>query len=280
MSQPPVDTANFCYRHPDRQSFVLCQRCGRTICSQCQTPAAVGVHCPECVREARASAPRTKPALLTRVRGASRRGVPVVTYSIIGVSLVIWLLQQVTGGAVTNALLFYAPFALSEPWRIVTSLFVHGSFFHIAFNMYALFIFGGEMERQLGRARFAALYFVGGIGGSAAVAVIAPQSPVVGASGAIFGLMVAFFIIARSLGRNAVQLLVLVAINLAIGFVLPGVAWQAHVGGIIAGAAVAWVFTKTRHRSKKPIQIGAIAAIGVVLIAITLVRSAQILGLA
>jgi len=276
--QPAGASGDTCYRHPDRQSFVLCQRCGRTICGQCQTPAAVGVHCPECVREARASAPRVTSPVIGRVRSAARSGAPVVTYGIIGVTLLVWLLQQVTGGALTNQLLFAAPYGLAEPWRMVTTMFVHGGFFHVLFNMYALFIFGGHLERVLGRARFAALYGLAGIGGSAAVAFLAPFTPVVGASGAVFGLMTAFFVIERSLGRNSVQLLVLVGINLVIGFVLPNVAWQAHLGGIVVGALVAWILTRTRHRSKLPLQVGALVGLGVVLVGLVVARAAQLLG--
>jgi len=282
VTDVPPGAANYCYRHPDRQSFVLCQRCGRTICGQCQTPAAVGVHCPECVREARGSAPRMKPAVVTRFRSASASGAPVVTYGIIAVTLVVFLLQLVTGvrgGIVTQAMVFYAPLEIQQPWRMVTTMFVHGSFWHILFNMYSLYIFGAELERQLGRARYAALYFIAGVGGSAAVAVLSPATPVLGASGAIFGLMAAFFVIARSLGSRSIQLLVLVAVNLAIGFVLPGVAWQAHVGGLIAGGAIAFLYSKTRHRSKRPLQTGVLVAIGVAVVVITLARSAQVVGL-
>ena len=279
----PHDRANYCYRHPDRQSFVLCQRCGRTICGECQTPAAVGVHCPECVKEARGNAPRLRPQVVTRVRSASRRGSPVVTYGIIGVTVAVFLLQLVTGGAgnglVTQSLAFYAPLEISQPWRAVTTMFVHGSFFHILFNMYSLYIFGAELERQLGRGRFAALYFVSGIGGSAAVALLAPGSLVVGASGAIFGLMAAFFVIARSLGGRSIQLLVLVGINLAIGFIIPGIAWQAHLGGIVVGGAIAFLFSKTRHRSAHAVQLAVLVAVGVVVVAALLARSAQLVGL-
>ena len=279
----PHDRANYCYRHPDRQSFVLCQRCGRTICGECQTPAAVGVHCPECVKEARGNAPRLQPQVVTRVRSASRRGAPVVTYAIIGVTVAVFLAQLVTGGAgnglVTQALAFYAPLEISQPWRAVTTMLVHGSFFHILFNMYSLYIFGAELERQLGRGRFAALYVISGIGGSAAVALLAPGSLVVGASGAIFGLMAAFFVIARSLGGRSIQLLVLVGINLAIGFIIPGIAWQAHLGGIVVGGAIAFLFSKTRHRSQHALQIAVLVAIGVIVLAALLARSAQLVGL-
>lgn len=278
----PSDAANFCYRHPDRQSFVLCQRCGRTICGECQTPAAVGVHCPECVKEARGNAPRLQPQVVTRVRSASQRGAPVATYGIIGLTLVVFVLQLLTGtgnGIVTQVLAFYAPLEIAQPWRAVTTMFVHGSFFHILFNMYSLYIFGAELERQLGRGRFVALYFLSGIGGSAAVALLAPGSLVVGASGAIFGLMAAFFVIARSLGGRSIQLVVLVGINLAIGFIVPGIAWQAHLGGIVVGGAIAFLFSKTRHRSQKTLQIAVLVAIGVVVVAAVLARSAQLVGL-
>jgi membrane associated rhomboid family serine protease len=278
VTQPsPSDAGNYCYRHPDRQSFVLCQRCGRTICGQCQTPAAVGVHCPECVREARANAPRVQPAVVTRMRSASAGGAPVVTYSLIGTSVLVYLLQVVLGSSFTSLLSFSAPFEIVEPWRLVTSLFAHSGVFHLLFNMYALYIFGGQLERTLGRGRFAALYAISGVGGAAAVALIAPVSSVIGASGAIFGLMAAFFVIARSLGgSNGVQLLVLVGINLVIGIVLPNVSWQAHLGGLVAGGAVAFVFSKTRHRSKRGVQTAAIAGIGLLVLAIVLWRSYQL----
>jgi len=279
VSQVPPESSDHCYRHPDRQSFVLCQRCGRTICGQCQTPAAVGVHCPECVREAQASAPRVTSATVTRLRGAARGGAPVVTWSLIAVNVLVYVVQFVSGGAVTSALSFYAPIALDQPWRIVTSMFTHGSVLHILFNMYALFIFGAQLERTLGRGRYLALYAISGLGGAAAVSLLAPGTPVVGASGAIFGLMAAFFVISRSLGgSNGIQLLVLLAINFVIGLVSPAISWQAHIGGLLVGAAVAWVFTKTRHRSKTKVQIAALSGIGVVMLAIVLARSAQFLG--
>jgi membrane associated rhomboid family serine protease len=280
---PPVSTDNYCYRHPDRQSVVLCQRCGRTICGQCQTPAPVGVHCPECVREARGSAPRVRPQSVTAVRSMVSSGGPVVTYAIIAVTVLIWLAQLFSRGFVTNALFFYAPAALVEPWRIVTALFVHNAslpsgILHIGFNMYSLFIFGSILEQQLGRARFAALYFLSGIGGSLAVALLAPGTAVVGASGAIFGLLGAFFVIQRHLGGQSAQILVLVALNLAIGFIVPGIAWQAHVGGVVVGALVALLLMRTRHRSKTPLQAAGLVGGAVVLVAAILLRSASLLG--
>lgn len=271
MTSAPSNSANYCYRHPDRQSFILCQRCGRTICPQCQTQAAVGVHCPECVKEARATAPRTKPAILTSLRSSDR---PVVTYSIIAICVVLYIAQIIPGSPVTNALVYYPPFTAIEPWRMITSLFVHspGSFFHILFNMYSLFVFGPILERGLGRLRFIALYLLSGLGGSVGVLLLSPGTPVLGASGAIFGLLGAFFVINRRLGGNNIQLIIVIGLNLALGFIVPNVAWQAHLGGLVVGALVALVYLRTRRSDQKNTQIILTAAVFTGLVLVSLAR--------
>lgn len=253
MSDASRNPANYCYRHPDRQSFVLCQRCGRTICGECQTPAAVGFHCPECMREARQSAPKTKSRVVSALRPGS--SAPLVTWTIIALCVIVFAVQYLTGGpnsgAATAALIYYPPFTEFEPWRMLTALFLHGSFLHILFNMYSLFIFGPILEHSLGRWRFLALYLLSGLGGSVAVLLIAPQIAVFGASGAIFGLLGAFFVIQRKLGGNSLQLVIVIGLNLVIGFVIPNIAWQAHIGGLIVGGIVAFVFLRTRAAAKR-----------------------------
>jgi membrane associated rhomboid family serine protease len=275
VSDTARDSGNFCYRHPDRQSFVLCQRCGRTICAQCQTQAAVGVHCPECVREARASAPKQKPAILTAVRRSTRSDGPVVTYSLIALCALVFVAQYLSGGpsggTVTQDFLYFPPWTEFEPWRMVTSLFLHGSILHIALNMYSLLLFGQILERALGRWRYLTLYLLSGVGGSVGVLLIAPGIAVLGASGAIFGLLGAFFVIQRHLGANSVQLMVVIGLNLVAGFIIPGIAWQAHVGGLVVGALVAWILTRTRQRTQRTGQILLLAAVFVALVAITFV---------
>ena len=262
---------NYCYRHPDRQSFILCQRCGRTICTECQIPAAVGVHCPECVREQRAQARETRRTVGPSGFTVARRRFSMLdqkaTVVIVAVSILIWLAQEVTGGTggpVTAALDFNPYYVGTQPWRLITTMFVHGSILHILFNMWAVWIFGRMLEQMLGTWRFVALYFICGLWGSAAVTLIAPQLSVIGASGAIFGLFACFFMLHRSLGGNAVQLLVIMGLNLVIGFIVPGIAWQAHVGGLVAGFAVGWVFTRTRNIRQRPLQIGLLAAAAVI----------------
>lgn len=283
MSETSANPDNFCYRHPDRQSFVLCQRCGRTICAECQTPAAVGVHCPECMRESRQSAPRTKPALVTSVRRLAQPGAPIVTYTIMALCVIVFAAEAVTGqlvgsgSPIVSALLYYPPYTSIEPWRMLTSLFVHGSILHILFNMYSLFILGPELERLVGRWRFVALFLLSGLGGSVAVLLSSPASPVIGASGAIFGLFGAYFVIARHLGGNSRQLIIVIVINLVIGFIVPNIAWQAHVGGLLIGALVAFVLVRTRDRQKRGIQLPLLAGVLALLIAATFV-GVQIIG--
>lgn len=273
---------NFCYRHPDRQSFVLCQRCMRTVCPECQTQAPVGVICPECMTAERKNrTPAQKRAQRRWGRGgtitAVRSGKPVVTYALLAVTSFISLLQMIpgVGGQITDALLFAAPYlypSLSpypfEPWRLLTAMLVHGGFVHLALNMLALWMLGQTLEPMLGRARYLALYLISGLGGSVAVAVIAPTTATVGASGAIFGLMASLLIIGRHLGANVTGILVILGINFAFGFFVGGIAWQAHLGGAIVGALIAFILTRTRRREQRTLQIILLTAVAVILLVI------------
>lgn len=281
---------NFCYRHPDRQSFVLCQRCLRTICPECQTPAAVGVVCPECLRNQQKSqspAQRKAERRWSRPRAVSASaGQPIVTYSLIGITLFIYLLQLVPGfgSIVTRSLLFAPPylyptwFGVFEPWRLVTVLFVHdpNGIWHVALNMIALWMLGRSLEPLLGRARFLTLYLLSGLGGSVAVVLLGFGTSVVGASGAIYGLFGALLIIGRHIGANIRGIVLVLGINLVITF-LPlitggsvAVSWQAHVGGLLVGILVAFIFTRTRSARQRGLQIGLLVAVGAGLVALLL----------
>ncbi len=209
----------------------------------------------------------------------ANEGSPVVTYALIGVTVLVFLAQLVFGPAVDELVSYYPPFTAIEPWSMITSMFGHLSFFHIASNMFSLYIFGRILEPQIGRWRFLALYFISGFGGSVAVLVIAPGVSVAGASGAIFGLLGAFFILQRRFGGNSSQIILLIVLNLAIGF-LPGVriAWQAHVGGLIVGAIVALILVSTRGRRRGGLQALLLVGLVVVLIAVTVVRYTQLAG--
>lgn len=278
---------NFCYRHPDRQSFVLCQRCLRTICPECQTPAAVGVVCPECLRDQQKSqtpAQRTAQRRWSRARVLGRSDSrPLATYSIIGITLLTYLLQMipVVGQTVERALWFWAPYlypAISgtfEPWRLFTVVLVHSSLWHVGLNMLALFMIGRTLEPILGRVRFLVLYLLSALGGSVAVALLAFGTPVVGASGAIFGLFGALLIIGRHLGGNVMGIAIVLGINLVIGFI-PGynISWEAHVGGLAVGLLVAYIFTRTRAATQRRTQIWLVSAVGVGCVLLLLIPAA------
>ncbi len=217
-----------CPRHPDRVSYVRCQRCERPVCPECQRAAAVGVQCVDCVREQNKGVRTARTPFGAAVTQGGR---PVVTLTIIGLCAVAWLLQQVNS-QVTVDFSFYPPYALSEPWRLLTAAFLHSqsSPLHILFNMYALWVTGPYLEQLFGRVRFVALYLISALGGSIGYLVLASAdlengsgwlTPTVGASGAVFGLFGAFFVVQRRLNRDATQVLVLIAINFAFGFVVP-----------------------------------------------------------
>jgi membrane associated rhomboid family serine protease len=275
---------NFCYRHPDRQSFVLCQRCLRTVCPECQTQAPVGVICPECMKNERKNRTPAQKRAERRWggnRGAAmavtRSGKPIVTYVLLAVTSFLGLLGLIPGfGEQVNAqLAFYTPYLYPsltflpfEPWRLLTAVFVHGGFIHLALNMLALWMIGQSLEPLLGRARFLALYLISGLGGSVMVALIAPESPVVGASGAIFGMMAALLIIGRHMGSNVTGLLVILGVNFAYGFFVDGISWQGHLGGAIVGALVALIIVATKRRDQRLWQILGLAGLTVALLVI------------
>lgn len=202
----------------------------------------------------------------------------MVTYSIIALCVLVFVLQLLTGtfGPVFQSLAFQGGFAAIQPWRMITSIFVHLSILHILFNMYSLYVFGPMLESMLGRARFAALFLLAGFGGSVAVLLIAPTVGVAGASGAIFGLLGAFFVIQRHLGGNNVQLIIVIVLNLGIGFIVPGIAWQAHIGGLVVGAVVAFIFVRTRNRRQRPVQLAALGGTAAGLIALTVLGASVI----
>ncbi|MFT4136705.1 rhomboid family intramembrane serine protease [Microbacterium sp.] len=273
---------NFCYRHPDRQSFVLCQRCLRTICPECQTPLPVGVICPECLQAHAASAPpRAKPTRmpprLRAVMAADAR--PLVTYAIVAATTFVWLLSLIPGlgPLVQRSLLLYAPYLYPElsgafePWRLLTVLLVHGSFWHAGLNMLALWMLGRSLEPLLGRARFLWLYLLSGLGGSVAVVLFGFTTPVIGASGAIFGMFGALLVIGRHIGANITGIAVVLGINLVLTFLpligsLVGasssleISWQAHVGGLAVGALVGLIYARTRAVRQRRTQTLLLAA--------------------
>jgi membrane associated rhomboid family serine protease len=155
---------------------------------------------------------------------------------------------------------------------MLTAAFLHdwSSPLHLLFNMYTLYIFAQVLEPMLGKVRFFALYLIAAFGGSVAVLVFGdPASTVVGASGAIFGLMGAYFILLRAIGERSGQLMGLIAINLVFSFLNPGISWQAHIGGLVVGGIVAAIYAGTRKVEQKGMQIAGLVGLVAVLVALS-----------
>lgn len=281
-----------CYRHPRVHSFTLCQRCGRTICPDCQQVSAVGVLCPDCVKQTQPGT-ASRAARTARVTGRRFAALDTpVTYAIIGVNLLTFVLQLLGrwffGDGVTQAL-WYAPlYSLPsaylpegfgfEPWRMLTAMFTHDPSFmlHIVFNMLTLWMFGRNLEQLLGRLQYFVLYLFAGLGGSLFVMLWVYADPMtlavrtVGASGAIFGVMAATAVVFRKANVNVTSLVVLLAINFGLGL-MPGttISWQAHLGGMIVGALCAWVMSSLTGPRRRGLRIGLITALGAVLLGLS-----------
>ena len=275
---PAHNPEDYCYRHPDRRSFVLCQRCLRTVCPECQTPAAVGVICPECMKaQQQATPPRVRRAASAVRRLDSR---PLVTYWIVGITAVVSLAAIIPGVPLRNWLAFNSAFLDPawgvgwEPWRALTVLLVHSGIWHVGLNMLAVWMIGRSLEPLLGHGRFLALYLLSGLGGSVGVALIAPGIWVVGASGAVFGLLGALLVIGRHIGANITGILIVLGINLVIGFI-PGfyVAWQAHIGGLVVGALLGLIFARTRRADQRGQQLALLVGTGVALVVLAVVAA-------
>lgn len=238
-------------------------------------PAPVGFQCPECVSSAAATTRR-----VTTPAGGTPIGKPLVTYTLIGITAAIFLLQFVIGiNEVANDWGMW-PVGIAvggEWWRLLTAAFLHGSFLHIAFNMYVLFALGPTLERILGHGRYLTLYILAALGGGVASYVFSDLRTVsVGASGAIFGLMGALIVAGRRLRYDITQVVILLGINIVIGFVSPGVDWRAHLGGLVTGAVVAAIFVLPARHHRALVQ--SLGLVGVLLLLIGLVawRTAQI----
>jgi membrane associated rhomboid family serine protease len=233
--------AETCYRHPDRETRVSCSSCGRPICPDCMTPTPVGMRCPECMRQQ-----RTK---VVQGAGGSATGFwqAPATFVLIAINVVAYLIELTAGagglnnpsGSVINDLaLRGVSVAAGEWYRLITGGFLHASLLHIGFNMILLFMLGRMLEPALGTARFLALYFASLLAGAfGALLLTDPLVSTLGASGAVFGLIGAAFVLARGRGMNrlAAELGFLIVFNLIFTFGASNISVGGHLGGLVAG---------------------------------------------
>jgi membrane associated rhomboid family serine protease len=269
-----------CYRHPTRETGVSCSSCGRPICPECMTPTPVGMRCPECMNQ------RTR--VVRNPTGTpnalSRSGFPA-TMVLIAINVVVYLIEVAKGSGGIGELGINTIFEMGglwgpavqegDWWRIFTSGFVHVSIFHIGFNMLLLYFIGRLLEPAIGTLRFTVIYFVCLVAGSFCALWFSPDTVSAGASGAIFGILGATFVIAR--GRNleaiAGQLGFLIIFNLVFTFADGSISVGAHVGGLVAGVLCGVLtiageqgrYGRNLSRTNRlVIEIGAMAALGVI----------------
>ena len=258
-----------CYRHPDRETGVACSSCERPICPDCMTSTPVGMRCPECAREK------------TKVHTAATGHDPVATYVLIGLNVVIALgglfAGSQSGFLYEEGELSRATLAQGEYWRLVTSGFLHAPFdsgglgpMHLLFNMVSLWILGGMLEPAVGRARFVLLYFVSLLAGGFGAVLLQPDVPVVGASGAVFGLMGAAVVTFRRQGISLMEsgLGLWIGLNLLLTF-RPGISIGGHLGGLVGGILAALILLELGDRlgSRSPVPIASAALVGAAAVA-------------
>lgn len=269
MSTPygaPMPTSGpTCPRHPDRVTYVTCQRCGRPTCPECQVPAAVGVHCVDCATQAR----RERPAAVRRAQAMSDP--PYVTYALTGLICLVYVVQLIVPPT-TTALAMIPQLAWQEPWRFVTSALVHDPGFplHLIGNAFLLVLLGRVVEPAMGHLRYAAMCLFSAIGGSVAVLWMAAPptnvvsgslawfTPVIGFSTVGYGLMCALLVMEMRRRGDVRGVAVLLALNVGFSLMVARVSWQGHLGGAMAGLAVTWALMAGR---RSPRQAGLVAGV-------------------
>jgi len=236
-----------CPRHPGVRSVDYCKRCNRPMCVDCLIPTEVRSICVDCTS--------SKRGWVRQASRAAQMGAPVVTYAMMAICILMYLATWVFP-SLKSSLALVPLFLMSRPWTILTGAFLHGGLLHILFNMLSLYWVGRAIEPVLGWWRFLTVYLVSALGGSAFIlawCLIQPSElfvGTVGASGAVFGLFGAVFVLQRLGGADTTPILTLLGINLVYGFLASGISWQAHIGGAVAGVAATWVLARlARPRS-------------------------------
>jgi len=283
------DSPPTCYRHPGKETWVSCVRCGRYACPDCLREAAVGQQCVECVR----GDGRTTRQPKTVFGGRPARSA-TVTLTLIAINVVIFLAEVAKPNLLYELGMLGTPaytpagpqagVAGGEWYRLITSAFVAPGtslgglgLLDIALNMWILYLIGPELERLLGPVRYLAIYILSAVGGSVLYYYLQPHGFAAGASGAIFGLFGAWVVVSRRLRRDSRGILVLVAINLAFGFIYHNtIAWQAHIGGLITGALLTAAYAYAPRKNRTAFQVAATAILVVILAVAVVIKNGQL----
>ena len=286
---PGEQTPPTCFRHPDRETWVSCVRCGRHACPDCLRQAAVGQQCVECVRGDRSGSrqPRT-------VFGGRPAASAVVTWTIMAVNVVVFLAEvakpsllydlSMLSASVLSPIGPLTGVAGGAWYRLITSAFTAPGtslgglgLLDLALNMWCLYIIGPQLERLFGPVRFLSIYLISAAGGSVLYYYLAPvNQPAAGASGAIFGLFAAWFVASKRLRINSSGIVVLIVVNLVFSFIWSVIAWQDHVGGLIAGALISAAYAYAPRKHRVLIQVAATVGMIAIIAIATVIRTGQI----
>ena len=272
----PGTQTQTCYRHPNRETRVSCSSCGRPICPECMTPTPVGMRCPECASQ------RTRVVRNPTGTPSGFEASPA-TYVLIAINVIVFLVEIAKGSGglmAEQGSRFVGEFGLYGPsvaegewYRLLTSGFLHANLIHIGFNMLLLFFLGRLLEPALGTWRFLVLYFASLLAGSLGALILEPNSLGIGASGAIFGLAGATFVIARGRGMEALagQIGFLIVFNLIFSFSARNVSIGAHVGGLIGGVICALAIVAGEKGmlgpNRRVLEIAAMLAVAAIAVA-------------
>jgi membrane associated rhomboid family serine protease len=267
-----TEAAPTCYRHTDRETYVRCTRCDRPICPDCMNEAAVGFQCPDCVREGNKSVRQAR-----TVFGGRAHSEAYVTKALIALCVGAFAAQLASPQFDNRFMMSSLAVAFGGQWyRMLTVMFLHGFLLHLLLNMFSLYMLGSQVERLVGVARYVVLFVVSGFGASVLSYWMSdPRHTSVGASGAVFGLLGAYFVMARKLKADTSQLVMLIGVNIAIGFAGRGVIdnW-AHFGGLATGALIGLIYTRVpRGRTQTAVQLGLAALVVVALGVATVLRT-------
>ena len=264
-----------CYRHPDRETLLSCSNCERPICTSCMISVAVGNRCPECAygRGLKAT------PMARKIRSRTASDTAFVTTVLVAVTVLAYLAQAVQAGdiwdprnaqLVFDGAVFGPAIADGEWWRLFTGAFLHASPIHLGFNMYLLWLLGSALEAYVGAMRMLAIYVAAVLWGSVGALLLSPDALTLGASGGVFGLMAAIYLLERQRGIALLGTTVgpLLLINLVITFVLPGISVGGHIGGILGGAAAGFILSGfgRGHLAYGRLGASSLGAVGVLIV--------------
>ncbi|MGC5362125.1 rhomboid family intramembrane serine protease [Streptomyces sp. DT24] len=276
-----------CYRHPDRETAIRCTRCERPICPECMISASVGFQCPDCVRQGSGTGHHPAASRPRTLAGGSIAADPrLVTKILLGINIALFVVATQSDRLLGELLLYGSNAYYGQPtegvaagqwYRLLTSMFLHKEVWHVAFNMLGLWWLGGPLEAALGRVRYLALYLLSGLAGSALTYLFsAPHDGSLGASGAIFGLFGATAVLMRRMNYDMRPMLAILAINLVFTFTMPSIAWQAHVGGLVAGTVMAIAMVHAPRERRNLVQFGTCALVLVAVVVVVAARTAAL----